>query len=217
MSESEKIRSKIKDILKEEGRLRTKELVERVCETVDISPKPVYRELKQLADPAVAEIKKIEHNKAFTEYESVDYQYNINSSIFMLRNALIQFDIKLKDWHNNFQDKQYLAQLFALFPLLKALEDISAQYSVLENLEYLTKSKEFKEMKKLIEKRWRRVILSLDIVKKEDKFSELLLNLRYSTFRNFGKYDNQRNPLVGFSPEELKQKYSPVKISKSAL
>jgi len=46
--ESDKIRREIKHILDDEGKLRSRELVENVCKSAKVSPKPVYREIQYL-------------------------------------------------------------------------------------------------------------------------------------------------------------------------
>ena len=193
--ESHKIRREIKHILDDEGKLRSRELVENVCKSAKVSPKPVYREIQYLTQSN--EIKKIENNRANIEYESIDYEKDVSQYINYFEQKLLEFDKKIKDWHDNFLKKRYLEQMFALRPLLKVIQNLDAEYSLIQETNLVQNSKKFKEIKKLIDKSWMDALGSLHITKNKKALNELLMTLRYESVNAYRNYENfKKSPLI---------------------
>ena len=193
--ESNKIRREIKNILDNEGKLRSRELVENVCKNAKVSPKPVYREIQYLTQSN--EIKKIENNRANIEYESIDYEKDVSQYINYFEQKLLEFDKKIKDWHDNFLKKKYLEQMFALRPLLKVIQNLDAEYSLIQETNLVQNSKKFKEIKKLIDKSWMDALRSLHITKNKQALNELLMTLRYESVNAYRNYENfKKSPLI---------------------
>ncbi len=193
--ESDKIRREIKHILDDEGKLRSRELVENVCKSAKVSPKPVYREIQYLTQSN--EIKKIENNRANIEYESIDYEKDVSQYINYFEQKLLEFDKKIKDWHDTFVKKRYLEQMFALRPLLKAIQNLEAEYSLIQHANYFQHSKKFKDIRKLINKSWTDALVSLHITKNKKALNELLMTLRYESVNAYRDYDNfKKSPLI---------------------
>ena len=190
--ESEKIRREIIHILEDEGRLRSVELVESVCKSVKVSPKPVYRELNYLSESGA--IKRIEHNRANIEYESIDFEDTTLNFASFFKKQLSEFDIKLTDFHDSFQKKEYLQQMFALRPLIQALQNIDADYTICLEINILQKSRQLKEIRKLIDKRWKNLLGNFHIFKSTKAVNDMLLTLRAEVVKNFKKYENYKNP-----------------------
>jgi len=193
--ESDKIRREIKHILDDEGKLRSRELVENVCKSAKVSPKPVYREIQYLTQSN--EIKKIENNRANIEYESIDYEKDVSQYINYFEQKLLEFDKKIKDWHDNFLKKRYLEQMFALRPLLKVIQNLDAEYSLIQETNLVQNPKKFKEIKKLIDKSWMDALRSLHITKNKQALNELLMTLRYESVNAYRNYENfKKSPLI---------------------
>ncbi len=193
--ESNKIRREIKNILDNEGKLRSRELVENVCKNAKVSPKPVYREIQYLTQSN--EIKKIENNRANIEYESIDYEKDVSQYINYFEQKLLEFDKKIKDWHDNFLKKKYLEQMFALRPLLKVIQNLDAEYSLIQETNLVQNSKKFKEIRKSIDKSWMDALRSLHITKNKQALNELLMTLRYESVNAYRNYENfKKSPLI---------------------
>jgi len=189
--ESEKIRHEIKNILEEKGRLRSRPLVELVCENADVSQKPVYRELQNLVDSE--EIKKIEHNRAKIEYESISFEYNNAGYVIYFTEKLEEWSEHIQDWQKSFKKHQYLEQMFALRPLIKALQNIDSEYSIMQHEQSLQPSMELKNIRKLINEKWTEVIIGLQITKNDECLNELFMTLRYEVGNNYRNYQNLKN------------------------
>ena len=196
--ELDKIRHEIKHILELSGKVRSTELVEKVSKSVNVSHKPVYRELKFLVESEA--IKKMEHNRANIEYESVDFKETVDTYSNYFNKKLLEFDKKLSDWHDSFQKKEYLRQMFGLKPLVKALQNIEAEYSILQNFGMFQNSKKLKGIRKLIEKRWANILGMIHITKNKKAVNELLLTLRYEVVNSYRNYYYQKHPATSHTP-----------------
>ncbi|GKS67753.1 hypothetical protein YTPLAS73_13000 [Nitrosarchaeum sp.] len=75
---TDEIRREIERILSLEGKIRSRKLEFQVCENVNCSGKPFFRELKIMSDPVTGTINKITIDKAHVEYELKQYPTEAN-------------------------------------------------------------------------------------------------------------------------------------------
>jgi len=87
--------------------------------------------------------------------------------------------------------------MFALRPLLKVIQNLDAEYSLIQETNLVQNSKKFKEIRKSIDKSWTDALRSLHITKKKQALNELLMTLRYESVNAYRNYENfKKSPLI---------------------
>lgn len=191
---SGEIQEVISDILRDEGRMRSVELVNQVCKEVKCSPKPVYQNLKNLA--SIGEIGLNEFPNGDKEYYSIFVTDAARKAIVGNRislGAVGDFNRYVKKTINDLNETKQFQLLDAQF---QSHEILYASYKCLEIYPVMKKNKEFVKMKKEFEQGFEDSIRLIDNMPKKKQRDELYLKLNQSRIYRLSKIIEEVNEIM---------------------
>jgi len=172
------IRHEIRQILRSEGRTRSKKIADQVMKKVG-SEKTVYREIKNLCN--LGEIRKIEHSRADIEYELVELADAIDKQLAIVFKNLDEIKESLNKLHEKMEKTKlpYIERLSKIVLSIKQLQKLEARMKILSMFPLFKKSKSFNYIEKQIERTWD-LILGLTAHQHDEKFLyELMYNFHH--------------------------------------
>ncbi len=191
---SGEIQEVISDILRYEGRIRSVEIVNQVCEDIKCSPKPVYQNLKNLV--SIGEIGLTKFPNGDKEYYSLfmtDEAKKVIEGNRISLNAIENFNKEVNKIINKLDKTKQFLLLDAQF---KMHEILYASYKCLEIYPVLKKNKEFVKMKKEYEHGFENTIKIIDRIPTKKRRDELYLKLNQSRIYRHGKRSEEVNEIM---------------------
>ena len=191
---SGEIQEVISDILRDEGRMRSVEIVNQVCKEVKCSPKPVYQNLKNLV--SIGEIGLNKFLNGDIEYYSLfmtDEAKKVIEGNRISLNAIENFNREVNKIINKLDKTKQFLLLDAQF---KMHEILYASYKCMEIYPVLKKNKEFVKMKKEYERGFENTIRIIDKIPTKKQRDELYLKLNQSRIYRHGKLNEEVNEIM---------------------
>ncbi len=162
-------------ILEKYHRLRTEEIVPKVCEKVGCSATPVYNNLKRLA--RIGKIGLDEFKNGGKEYYDLDIIEKSKDVIKSQRISLDSIEIVNSEIKKIFKTLDQTRQVHIVDLLLRGQQIQYASYKCLEIYSVFRKNKEFVKMKKEYDQAFTNTIRLLDEISNKKQVDEVFFQM----------------------------------------